>query len=445
MAEISPFRGILYNPEKIKNISDVMTPPYDVVSDSERDAFHLRHPHNVIRLDKGRPGTGDTLHDNPHTRAAAYFQKWLNEGILVMDKEPAFYLTAVEFHLKDQPVTRFGLIAKVRLEPFEKGVVLPHEKTFSKVKTERFELIKACHANFSQIFSIFSDQTRVLDYLKDYVKTMPPVFDFRDDAGHGHRLWRITDPAVHQIVSDTFKGKKLFIADGHHRYETALNYRKWLMEKDPDFSNDHPANFTMMYLCAVQDPGLVILPTHRLITGIPKNRRDCFPKAAESFFEIERHEFTPSDLTIVRQKLHQAMAVSPGGHRFGVFIKDHPEFYILKLKAGVMDTVFSGEIEAPLRELDVIVLTRLIFGKLLQLDDDMLDDHDRIHFTSRETDAIAATATGSHDMAFILNPTTNHQVTRIAEKGLIMPRKSTYYFPKAISGQVMRSLIPDHP
>ncbi|MBC2715026.1 MAG: DUF1015 domain-containing protein [Desulfobacteraceae bacterium] len=442
MAEIIPFQGILYNTEKIKKISDVVTPPYDVISVKERDAFYERHPNSVVRLDKGKATETDTDQDNPHTRAAAYFQNWLKDKILVEDSDPALYLTAVEFNVSDKPVTRFGLIARVRLEPFDKGIVLPHEKTFSKVKTERLELIKACHANFSQIFSIFSDQTNILGLLTSCVENMAPVFDFKDDAGHRHQLWRITDPLIHQKVSDAFKEKKLFIADGHHRYETALNYRKWLIENNSEFTSDHPANYTMMYLCSIQDPGLVILPTHRLLTTILKETRDSFLQKAETFFDIEKHSFDPSDPISTQQQLHQEMAITPGKHKFGVFIKNRPEYYILKLKPGVMDNVFGSEIEAPLKKLDVIVLTRLIFVKLLGFDDDMLDDHDLINFTSKEINAITAATTGTHDMAFILNPTTNEQVTRIAEKGLIMPRKSTYYFPKAISGQVMRSLTP---
>ncbi len=442
MAEIVPFRGVLYNTEKIKNISDVVTPPYDVISDKERDAFYERHPNSAVRLDKGKPEPTDTNQNNPHTRAAAYFQNWLKDGILAEDSDPALYLTAVEFNVADKPVTRFGLISRVRLEPFDKGVVLPHETTFSKVKTERLELIKACQANFSQIFSIFSDQTNILGLLKNAVENISPVFDFKDDAGHRHQLWRISDPSIHQKVSDAFASKKLFIADGHHRYETALNYRKWLMENNPEFTSDHPANYTMMYLCSIQDPGLVILPTHRLLTTVSTSEQNSFLQKAETFFDIEKISFDPSGLAATQQQLDQAMAAAPGDHKFGVFIKDRQEFYVLKLKPGVMDNVFGNEIEAPLKELDVIVLTRLIFGKLLGFNDEMLDDHDLINFTSKEIDAITAAATGTHDMAFILNPTTNEQVTRIAEQGLIMPRKSTYYFPKAISGQVMRSLTP---
>jgi uncharacterized protein (DUF1015 family) len=442
MAEITPFRGILYNTEKIKNISDVVTPPYDVISDQERDAFYERHPNSAVRLDKGKPAATDTDLDNPHTRASAYFQNWIKDNILVEDAEPALYLTSVEFNVADKPITRFGLITRVRLEPFEKGIVLPHETTFSKVKTERLELIKACQANFSQIFSIFSDQTNILGLLISFVENSSPVFDFKDDAGHRHQLWRITDQSMHQKVSDAFKDKKLFIADGHHRYETALNYRKWLTENNPEFSADHPANYTMMYLCSIQDPGLVILPTHRLLTSISIEAQNDFLRKAESFFDIEKYDLNLTDPAATLKQLEQAMAIAPGDHKLGVFFKTRPEYYVFRLKSGVMDTVFGNEIPAPLKELDVIVLTRLIFVKLLDFTDEMLDDHDLINFTSKKIDAITAATNGTHDMVFILNPTTNEQVTRIAEQGLIMPRKSTYYFPKAISGQVMRSLRP---
>lgn len=442
MAEITAFRGILYNTEKIQNISDVVTPPYDVISDTERDAFYNRHPNNIVRLDKGRPSAADTDKDNPHTRAAAYFRDWMNEGILKEDAGPALYPTAVTFPVDEKPVTRFGLIARVRLEPFEKGVILPHEKTFSKVKTERLDLIKTCHANFSQIFSIFSDQTKIFELLISCVETTPIVFDFKDDAGHRHQLWRITDSLIHQKVSDAFKDKKLFIADGHHRYETALNYRKWLTKNGTTLDENHPANYTMMYLCSIQDPGLVILPTHRLLKTVSKPTRDIFFQKASAYFDIERHPFDPANPDAAGQQLDQAMAAPSGTHKFGVFLKGCHAYYILSLKPDVMDQVFASDIEAPLKELDVVILTRLIFAGLLDFDDDMLDDHDLINFTSKKTDAIRAAANRSHDMVFILNPATNEQVTRIAEKGLIMPRKSTYYFPKAISGQVMRSLTP---
>lgn len=444
MAEVTPFHGIHYNIEKILNISDVVTPPYDIISDKEQTAFYQRHPNNVVRLDKGKSRTTDTNQDNPHTRAAAHFNDWIEKNILIREPAPALYLAAVKFEIEGNAVTRYGLIARVKLEPFEKRIVLPHEKTFSKIKSERLALIKTCKANFSQIFSIFSDPNDIIGQLKQSVNNMPAMFDFTDDAGHCHQLWRILDPEMHQKVINEFNEKKLFIADGHHRYETALNYKKWLRQNNPDFSADHPANYTMMYLCSIQDPGLVILPTNRLLTSVPKDAIDGFIDKAKRCFDVKAVSFDPAHLNDAQKRLRNDMTVGPGEHKIGIFIKDRQEYFVLSLKPDMMDTTFGDKIDASLKELDVIVLTRLILNKILNFDDDMLDDSNLIHFTSRDIDAISAVSTGTHDMAFLLNPTTNEQVKKIAEKGLIMPRKSTYYYPKAISGQIMRSLNDLH-
>ena len=440
MAEVLPFQGLRYNSDKIKNISDVVTPPYDVISDKDRDAFYRRHPNSIIRLDKGRPATTDTGADNIYTRAAAYLADWRKNRVLVQDPEPGFYLTSLKFDVDGRAMDRYGLVGRVKIEPFDKGTVLPHETTFSKVKTERLSLIKACHANFSPIFSIFSDETGIMGWLKAYAASMPPEYDFTDDAGHRHQLWRILEPDMLRKISGVFKGKPLFIADGHHRYETALNYKKWLMETGTGVSDDHPASYAMMYLCAMQDPGLVILPTHRLVTSVAENSRKAFMEAAARFFDMEAFPFDPADIINTQRQFRQAMTAAPGEHKIGVFMKDQLKFMVLRLRPGMMDQIFGNEIDALLKELDVTVLTRLILGKLLGFTDAMLDDETVISFTSKDVKAIAAITTGAHDMAFMLNPTTSRQVQAIAEKGLIMPRKSTYYFPKAISGLVMRSL-----
>ena len=440
MAEVLPFQGILYNSDKIKHISDVVTPPYDVISSDEQDAFYRRHPNNFIRLDKNKPTDTDTGTDNTHTRAAAFFQNWLKDRVLIQDKDPSFYLTSLEFDVDGQAMTRYGLIGRVKIEPFERGIVLPHEKTFSKVKTERLALIKSCHANFSQIFSIFSDESGIIGWLKNAVATMHPVYDFADDAGHRHQFWRIVESDMLRKVSEAFKGKKLFIADGHHRYETTLNYKKWLIETGTDVSEDHPASYAMMYLCAIQDPGLIILPTHRLATSVPETSRVEFLQNAATYFDINDVSFDPTDLIKTQQEFRRAMAVAPGEHKIGVFMKDRRTFTILRLRPGMMNMIFGNEIDELHKELDVTILTRLILGQLLGFTDAMLDDENVINFTSNDIKAITAIANGTHDMAFMLNSTTNRQVQEIAEKGLIMPRKSTYYFPKAISGLVMRSL-----
>jgi uncharacterized protein (DUF1015 family) len=268
-----------------------------------------------------------------------------------------------------------------------------------------------------------------------------PVFDFSDDSGHRHKLWRIDDPKILKRVSDGFKERRLFIADGHHRYETALNYRQWRYQQEPELPPEHPSNYIMMYLCPVQDPGLIILPAHRLLADIPRPVRSDFLHKTKAYFNIRTFPVDVDETDKMLETLRDAMKPRPGENKIGLIIKDHPEILILSLKPGIMTQFFEKTIDAPLRELDVTVLTRLILIHLLGFTEEMLDSEERISFTSRDRDAVTAVIKGPCDMAFILNPTTNDQVRKIAEQGLTMPRKSTYYYPKAITGMVMNTLM----
>jgi len=442
MAKIIPFKGILYNPNKIHDMADVTAPPYDVISVEEQEYLHDRHPNNVVRLILGKTSETDTRENNRYTRAASCFNKWLSEDILSQDKSPAFYLTAVEFSLGNKRIIRYGLIALVGLEPFEKGIILPHEKTFSKVKSERLELMKVCKANFSQIFSLYSDQSGILNSLKDAVADTQPDLDFVDDKGEAHKLWRITDAAVHQHISDAMKEKRLFIADGHHRYETALNYRDWVAKNNPDFNADHPANYIMMYLCSMEDPGLIVFSTHRMISKVPDSARDTFIRKAEDYFDIKRIPFKGNERETAGAGFMAELGSDTSRTRIGVLIKEHSEFYLLTIKPKVMEQMFGDELSKSLRTLDVTVLTRLILIKILDFDQSSLDNEKLIEYSSSEKKVIDAVLSGKCDIAFILNPTKIEQVRNIAEEGLTMPRKTTYFYPKAITGQVLNKLTP---
>jgi uncharacterized protein (DUF1015 family) len=301
--------------------------------------------------------------------------------------------------------------------------------------------MKACHANFSPVFSIFSDKSKIFDMLINASSDMAPAFDFLDDAGHSHKLWRITDAETQKQVSDGFNKRRLFIADGHHRYETALNYRQWLHNQKPGHTPDHPSNFIMMYLCPVQDQGLIILPAHRLLSDIPRPVRSDFLHKAKAYFDIRPFPVEPVKTDPMLATLREAMTPHPGQHKIGLFMKNHPDFMILSLKPGIMAQFFENTIVSPLRELDVTVLTRLILIHLLGFTDEMLDSEHKINFTSKDSDAVTAVINGTYDMAFILNPTTNDQVRKIAEQGLTMPRKSTYYYPKAVTGMIMNTVL----
>jgi uncharacterized protein (DUF1015 family) len=443
MAEIIPFKGILYNPKKIADLSGVVAPPYDVISPQLQERLHRKHPCNVIRLILGKTESFDTISHNRYTRAAKFLETWQADNILVRDEVPAFYLSAVDFFHDGHTITRYGLIALVRIEPFEKGIILPHERTFSKVKYDRFELMKACHANFSPIFSLYSDQNGILHSLKNSINGKKPHIDLIDNKGLKRRFWRITDPDVHQFVVSAMTEKIIFIADGHHRYETALNYRNWISERTPDFSDNHPANYVMMSLISIEDPGLVILPAHRLLSEVGDDALEMFLKNAEEYFEIEQFPFHPENQHNVRSRFIHQLQQNSDRHCIGVFIKNSPIYHLLKLKPGIMTKMFSQELPEPLRKLDVSVLTRLIFMEILGFDQKRLDNEKLISYASCEDDALDAVHFGQYDVSFILNPTKIEQVQQIAQKGFIMPRKSTYFYPKVVSGQVLNSLLPE--
>ena len=441
MATVKPFRGVLFNPEKIPDSAAVTTPPYDVISPDEQASFYERHPNNVIRLILGQAKMTDNALDNPHTRSANFYRQWISEGILKQEDRPALYLKSITYLHEEKAITRYGLIALVGLEPFENRIILPHEKTFSKVRSERLELMKATHCNYCPIFSLYPDDGGLLSSLEQAVDKSSPLIDFRDDQSHSHQLWRILDPEIHRRVATAMQDKRLFIADGHHRYETALNFREYLKETDPSFSDRHPANYVLMYLCSMSDPGLIILPAHRLLKAIsPEELRQAMEKF-RTYFEVTEHPFSQTDRGRVEREFLAALNNGENRQCMGMYAHNSPIFYLLALKSGVMDQLFADELEASLRLLDVTVLTRLVFMKILGFDQIRLDNEQLIGYASTADKALQSIDTGTYDVAFILNPTRIEQVQDVAQKGLIMPRKSTYFYPKVKSGLVMNTLM----
>lgn len=442
MAEISPFKGILYNTGKVTEPADVVTPPYDVISPREQERFYNSHPNNMIHLILGKPEKDDTPDNNPHTRAAENFRRWMEEDVLVRDDIPAFYLTSMDFEWDGTQYTRYGLIASVRIEPFEKGVILPHEKTFSRIKTERLNLLKACNTNFDPIFALFPDNSNVLSQLIGEAKSKKPDLDFKDHYGQHHCLWRITSPEIQKSVSAAIALESFFIADGHHRYETTLNYRNWLRDSGTKMDQDHPANFVMMYLSSMKDPGLIVLPAHRLLKEVDDEMMSNALKKGRDFFDFTSIPFNKTD----REKRQSEFIFQLNAHKnqnaIGLLHRNQSVFHLLKLKPGAMDSLFSDTIEPALKELDVTVLTRLIFMELLGFDQKRLDNEKLIGYNSRENAAIDAVISGEYDAAFILNATKKDQVRSVALNRLTMPRKSTYFYPKVVSGLVQNTLTP---
>ena len=440
MANIVPFKGIRYNQDIIDDIAKVMTPPYDVISKKEQEKFYNRHPNNIVKLILGSAKNNNV--GKFHTKSAEYFNNWLDEDILVQDDAPAFYQTTIEYSLNNKKIIRSGIIALAELEPFEKGIILPHEQTFSKVKAERLNLLKKCHANFSSIFSIYSDSENLIqNRIQKSIGNSLPEIDFVDDFEHRHKLWRIVDPLVHKYVSDIFKKKIIFIADGHHRYETALNYRDWVANNTPGFNSSHPVNFVMMYLCGMEEPGLAILPAHRILTGLRESDLNGLIEKCGQFFDLVSIPVNKDSLEKSVNEMSCALKENALHNILGVCIKNLDKLYVMKLKAGVMEKKYKDELPDAIKNLDVTVLSSLIFKDILNLDQGMLDDENLFSYTTDTLEAVKRVVKEKSDITFILNPTRIEQISRIAKEGQIMPRKSTYFYPKVITGQVLNSLM----
>ncbi|MBE9581284.1 MAG: DUF1015 domain-containing protein [Proteobacteria bacterium] len=441
MAIIAPFRGIFYNREKIQDLRDVITPPYDVISERERQEYFKRHPQNMIRLILSKGDPQDTNRDNRYTRAAECFRSWLHQGILTQDTEPAIYLTEIDYDVEDVVRTRFGVIALVQLEDFEKGSILPHEKTFSATKADRLSLMQTCKANFSPVFSLFSDPDgEIVRPLRSCIKGIKPDFEFKELIGSRHQLWRVTDQRIHKKIQQKLYDKPLYIADGHHRYETALNFRNQTVAKSGTLDPKAACNFVMMYLCSIHDPGLTIRPVHRLLSHVPQHVIDGFAEKAHAYFDIETLQFGAADRAEVLAGFLAKIRAGAESGVIGAVLRDHRVFYVLRIREGIMDRLFDGQVPVPLRKLDVTIATKLVFQKIFDLDDAALDDERRILYTSRTEKALEAVSAGKCEVALILNPTRLSNVEEISEAGLTMPRKSTYFYPKVMSGLVINKI-----
>ncbi|MBI3755694.1 MAG: DUF1015 domain-containing protein, partial [Deltaproteobacteria bacterium] len=367
MAKIAPFRGILYNSEKVGDFNKVMAPPYDVISPAYQDELYKRHPHNIIRLILGKTSSGDAAGNDRYSHAAADFKKWQEQGILARDEKPAIYYYVQVYKLKDgQRKTRKGFIALAKLEEFGKGGIHPHEKTLAGPKADRLKLMQACHANFSCIFSLYSEPQKTTNkLLEDCCLTGSPIIDVADDDGVESKVWRVSDQNIIKKVVEMMSDKPLFIADGHHRYETALNYRNMMKERTtPPFSKGgerggytgkEAFNYVMMYFSNMDDEGMTIMPTHRVIHGISKFNPKAFLVNCSHFFDIEEVKWDSKVEPRVRKEFYKRMEDS--GARlpsFGLYINGIDSYFALALKQkDTMDKVFGSSIPDVFKSLDV--------------------------------------------------------------------------------------------
>jgi uncharacterized protein (DUF1015 family) len=444
MAEVVPFRGLRYNLEKIPDLNLVATPPYDVISPSEQKAFHRLNPYNMIHLELGLRDAGDNAHNNPHTRAAAHLQNWQREGALIREPEPAIYYYTLSFSLApDIRQTRHGFICALRLEDFRTGGVRPHEKTFRAVKEERLQLMLACHADLSPIFALYDDPARVIDHHLQGGREDQPIMAFQDRHGMEHRIWRVKDPKVLHQVRALMLDKPIFIADGHHRYETALAYRDLQRERVAGAGRLAPFEYVMIYLSNMNQSGVTILPTHRMLRHLGAWQSEAFLAEAEQFFECSSFAAAVPAPGEVPQVWREAVGRGETDKetRIGFYCRDTGRFHALKARRDAVSAYLAARgLPRELHRLDVVVLDQVILRRLMGLSESFLADENNIHFRHDWSDALAQLQSGHYDAGFFINPTRIEQVREVASAGLVMPHKATYFYPKVMSGLVINPL-----
>ncbi len=442
MADIRPLPGIRYAPEV--DLAEVVTPPYDVISPEAQGHYYERSPQNIIRLELGMEQPDDDALDNRYSRAALTFAEWRLNGVLQQDA-PSLYLYEQRFTALGAERRRLSLLARVRLEPWEAGVILPHERTLSKPKDDRLKLTRACAATLSPIMALYDDPKGALAKTFAGARRRKPPIAFTDEAGEEHRLWAVRDAAQFEAVRQFFQDRQLYIADGHHRYETALAYRDETREMRRELAPDDAANFTLMALSAIEDPGLLVLPTHRIVRGLDMERLASLSDELGAHFSVEPLDtldtaiitaaLASPETTGQRAPTTTLALIAPDGAR----ILRLTEAGRAAMTARVGPNVGAS---AAWRALDVAILHELVLNQALGVSDEAIRAGESVSYTRDAEAAIAAVRAGAEgaQLAILLTPTPPAAIRDVARAGDRMPQKSTYFYPKLITGLVINPL-----
>lgn len=437
---VAPFRGVRYNPEKIGSLNEVTAPPYDVISEEGQNRLYAKNPYNVVRLILGRQDATDTEANNRYTRAAADFKEWIDRKVLIRDSEPSFYLYEQAFEVEGLVPprrTRRGFLCLRKLEDFREGRVQPHENTLPGPKADRLRLMKACGANFSPIFVLYSDPEKHLTRLFNPAFNSKPEIDFVDDSHVRHRLWKISDQAVFHGVDAVLREKKLFIADGHHRYETSLAYRAWMKEKQPGADETAPFNYTMMFFCETSDPGLLILPTHRVVKNAPHFNGERLRLALREYFDFE--SFRPEHREEFLQALNQA---GPGVHAFGLTIAKDPHLHLILLPRDKVTRIPAlSRLPQALQNIDAAILHHFILRDVLKISEADEKDPHCLRYVKESRQVFEAMEDRETQVAVFMNPPPMEDLRKVVEAGLILPPKTTFFHPKLLTGLVINKII----
>ena len=428
MAEIKAFGALRYT-DKGGDISKNVCPPYDIISEEERLGFLAKSENNIVKLELPKG-------DEPYKAAAAALAEMEKAGVLAKDEKPGIYIYEEEFTAYGERKKVKGIYTRVRLREFSEGVVLPHEETLSKAKTDRFNLMSTTFCNFSAIYSMYTDEERVIRTKIDALSERKPDVEFTDYEGIVQRLWCIFDENEIAFIEKAFEDKKLYIADGHHRYETALNFKKKLIEDGVIKDDTHAGNYCMMFLADIDHEGLVVFPTHRMVKDLKDFDSAKALEGMAQYFDVEKMACTKC--------LEKALLKNADKNAFGYYDGKDPYLLIMKDTAeakAALDAMLKGKSDA-YKSLDVSVLHNLILEKIFGIDKENMANQINLNYTRSYDEAIEKVDAGAYNCSFLLNSTKVRQIKDVATAGEKMPQKSTYFYPKLITGLVMNEIKP---
>ena len=436
MPHIQAFRGLRYDLGHVGSLSDVIAPPYDVIDDSLRDQLYEQHPSNVIRLILNRDEPGDDESSNRYTRAARFLKNWRREGVLMQEADPALYVYHQVFEYDDVSYTRRGFMCRTRLEKLGEGSIYPHEETHASAKEDRLKLTRACHANLSQIFGLYPDPENEAQRLLEAATQDTIPLEAVDHLGVKHRLWPVTDVNVIGAVAAAMDHRPTFIADGHHRYETACNYQAELAAQH-ELPPDHPANFVLMMCVGMSDPGMIVLPTHRLFRGVPPITSEELIEKLGDRFECRVAGEGPD----LAESIWQQIETDDDQGQMALYTAKDGRWVVVRVTAAGQDRIrqLSADRSDDWRGLGVSLLHRLLVDDALGLKD--LPKPEYVHLVQEVVDGLSNdhAADPEFSLAALVMPATIEHIRAISEHGERMPAKSTYFYPKLLSGLVFHS------
>lgn len=432
MAEVRPLRALHYIPAKVGDLARVITPPYDVINPEGQAKYYERSPYNSIRLELGKEEAGDNTLNTVYTRAAATLAEWRLQGILQQDESPNYYLYQQKFAHDGQHFTRTSLLARVRLEPWSARVILPHENTLAKAKDDRLKLYRACATNFSPIMCLYEDpQGRIRRLFSNYT----PEIQIIDEVGEEHHLHPITDTQEIALIQDFFTQRQLYIADGHHRYETALAYQREMLEQRRGLHPEDAVNFTLMALIDVDDPGMLVLSTHRILFNLSQEALASLSvQRLSTYFTVQALEGERSSNSM------QSQLVQAGQQASALIVKTKERTLLLTLNEQGRERMASSGRSQAWNVLDVAIAQKLVLEDTLGLDAKDMTAGTHVRYTHNTEQALKALQDTDAQAVLLLNGTPLQQVCDVARADDRMPQKSTYLYPKLITGLVMNPL-----